>query len=468
MSGVAYAATTGLVGELLASSQASADGPLHVFLVTIDTIRADHLPMYGYPRNTAPFLDKLSKESVLFRRAVSSCSHTNPAHLSILSGLQPPQHKLHTNIEENFSPSVRLASQVFHEKGFATAACCSVRWLKVFERGFDHFVYYPNQRTAEDKTALYYPAATTVNHALAWLEQRTPEEPLFLWVHFFDPHRPLHAPAPHTAEMEIRTPEERSQLLDHWQKVQHKTLGEWKGNLDAFVAEHNAYDAEIHYLDAELERLYHWAQEHGLNQDSLWIITGDHGEGLGGHNYRDHGMYLYQEELLVPLLIHDGSGRFRPRVVEELVAHVDLVPTLGALYQWPEFVQPWSPTPGVGLLPLLEGKIDRWPVPRLCFAQRQHRYPQGYSTQWEPDPIYCLQSSQCKYIVHTNGQDECYDLSTDPGELVNVISKGNPCCLQMGALARAAFQTLTESAQDVAPPEFTGEYGEHLKALGYL
>ena len=434
-----------------------------VILVTIDTIRADHLPFHGYPRNTAPFLTELAERSVVFDRAICSSSHTNPSHLSILSGLQPPQHKLYTNIEDRFSPDIRLFSQMFQEQGMATGACCSVRWLKVFDRGFGHFSYYERPWTSADEGAPYYEAEITVDRALAWIEQLPEDAPFFLWLHLFDPHLPLRPPEAHLAAMRSQG-DARTRLLKHWREAQFKGLEPWQGDEQAFADEHDAYDAEIHYVDAQLRRMYDTLATQGRNGHTLWVITGDHGEGLGGHQYRDHGLYIYQEELHVPLIVHLPG--LAPRRIPEMVSLVDLAPTFAEWFQWPAQWQT-AELPGRSLMPLLAGAQSTL-GPRFHFAQRQHRYPHGYTTAWEPDPVYCLMNEQYKYLVHANGQDEFYELAKDPGEQVNRVDVRSFPRLYMEHAARAEFSRLNASAIHVGVPIYTDEYQEHLETLGYL
>ncbi len=446
--------------------------PRGVVLVTFDTLRADHLPLHGYPRRTAPFLTELAARSVVFERATTSSSHTSPAHLSIFSGLHLPQHRFMFNGQKELSPRVRTLAEFFKANGYATAGLSSVAWLKKVGRGFDVFRgSTPRKMSREERGKLlwYVQGHEQVDRAIEWIGQRDQSEPFFLWLHLWDPHTPFFPLDVHRDKMAVHNVGERMDLLEYWTRKQHKRLDgkAWGNNADALVGHHALYDAEIHFADSELRRLYESMTGSGHNARTVWIITADHGEGLGSHDYIEHGERLYQEQLHIPLIFHGPEGWFKARRTESLVQHVDLVPTLaelvGACFDAGDF----SLT-GTSLLPVLTGAEDALPD-RLVYAERRGRTAtiKDQSINWEADPIFCVSDGRYKYTHHTTAPDEFYDLWRDPFELTNRFKKSGKA-KRMRKRALALREEMSREAGDTTPGEFDEDYLEALEALGYM
>ncbi|MBN2309527.1 MAG: sulfatase-like hydrolase/transferase [Candidatus Hydrogenedentes bacterium] len=461
-------ASAGLAAAgLTASCAPGSGGPFRrLFLVTLDTLRADHLECYGYPRDTAPFLTDLARRSALFRRAMAASSHTNPAHASIFSGLEVPQHKYVHNSQAGMSDKVYAMAQAFQDSGFDTAGFYSMVWLGWFERGFRTF----QRRPDPDKYKVEYSLAPeTVALARDWLRGRGPRDRFFLWLHLFDAHVPYRAPAEFRDLLRFRDDKERRQLTAYWLDTQKKDpeSGPWAGDLDAFVATQQAYDAEIRFMDAHLGELYAYAGRRGLNDNSLWIVTADHGEGLGAHGYEGHGKHIYQEELHVPLLIHAPDGRYGARGVDGLAHHTDLLPTAADAFGVSVDRQA-TPIHGVSLMPLVDG-TGGLPSDRRVFAQRRRKYPlHPFTMEWEDGPIYSVQDERLKYIFHAHGVDEFFALDSDPRELANLAVADSAEADAMRAHAQAAYAQLTADSQSIEEKDLSSEHVEALKAAGYL
>lgn len=439
--------------------------PARVILVTIDTLRADHLAFYGYPRSTAPFLEGLAQESVVFERVVSSSSHTNPAHASIFTGLLPPQHKVLHNGQVPIAASITTLAEMFAAAGYDTAAFYGVPWLARLDRGFRHDDRHPK---SEYGPRHYFSAQETVDRARAWLAARSTDdgERFFLWIHFFDPHIPYTAPGALRQEMGFRSDDERKRLLAFWTGDQHKDTATFPvaDPEEALVLAQNGYDAEIRFVDQQLERLYRTLDEADLLADSLWVVTADHGEGLGDHKHWGHSRYVYQEQLRVPLLVYRPDGDLTPRRVGGLVRHVDLFPTLQEIIGA-------GPAPdgmrrsGVSLVPALRGA----PAPsRLAFSQRAMVPPHRRDAAWEPDPVFAIQDEETKFVFEGNGRHQLYDLRTDPHELDDRMAREPERGAEWLARARDLFARLGEGAEHVESPALSDEHREELRALGYL
>jgi choline-sulfatase len=429
--------------------------PERVVLVTLDTVRADHLSCYGYPIVTTPFLDRLAAEGALFEHAFSSSSQTGPSHASLMTSLHPGQHGVEANSMLP-APGVPTLAELMHGAGFSTAAFVSVRFLDLLRAGFDTFEY----RRVKDR--IYCPAPQTVDAALEWVGARAPGERWFLWLHLFDVH-------------EWRLPEEGPEALQaiegqiaDW-PAHARRLEERQGLRPAAFRDDDAfhhglveYDARIRACDAQLERLYAAVRASGDERRTLWIVTADHGEGLGAHDYLFHGEHVYDEQIHVPLIVHWPGGVPAGRRVEPLVRLIDVVPTLDEILG---LTAPGTARfEGLSLLATLREGLP--PRADSAFAQRGEDATKRMRG-WEPGPIYCLRTAEAKYIHHEHGADELYDVAADPLELRN-LARDPAWTAAREELERGATGVFRRSQRGTAPLRRTDEDTEReLKALGY-
>lgn len=446
-----------------------------VVLVTIDTLRADHVSAYGYRRPTSPFLDSLAASGVLFEQAMASVSHTAPSHASILTGLPPVAHGVLHN-GDKLDPSAQDLGRLFREAGFETGAFLNTSFLSSVATTFDV------------KESLPELSDTVVDAALAWLDEAGRSERFFLWVHSFDPHHwttPKNTPQDLVDEIREQTDLDDDALYDHlasfmglpdpapgeryripWVSKTKRRVSSRREYLDLA----DAYDALILHADRQLERLYRAFEERGLGGRTLWIVTSDHGEGMGSHGVLGHGGYVYQEQLRVPLVVHAMDDSLGPRRVPELVQHVDLFPTIAAtLGARTGGVEPARM--GTSLWPLIEG-TGAW-VARPAFS---HRRPQTVTVEemklhdeesW--NAVWVLQTLDAKYVLRRADEDEFYDLAADPLELENLADASGEVGAELAedlderirlylALRREAFEGGGVSEEVL----------EELRALGYV
>ena len=433
-----------------------------IVLVTIDTLRADHLGCYGYVHGTSPFLDRLADEGVVFTRANATSSHTAPSHASIFTGLVPLQHRVLVN-GDRLSPELPSMAQVFAGAGYRTAAFTSVGFVRRAATGFETFDAAGRQ------------GRRTVERAMAWLDGLGPGQPFFLWVHLFDVHQAelRSAPQEHYAalrEANALDPDAAYDYLAELHGLPDPPPGEpfpgigWDHGDErpslltsrAEVLERiEHYDAQIAYVDAQIERLFDAVREVDPGAPSLWIVTADHGEGLGSHDYRGHGGHVYQAQLHVPLIFHASDGSLPPRRVDEVVSLVDLFPTLADVLADP----PQLATEGASLWPRLLGETAP-SEERAVFAQRR-------PLPALEDDAFVLLSGRHKYILHTGRDDEFYDLGSDPRELVDRISDASAeryRKLLTNKLDELGWTGAFPDEREVPPPEVLSE----LRALGYV
>jgi len=440
---------------LLVSLRVAAEPPRVVVLVTIDTLRADHLSCYGYPRPTSPFLDRLAREGVLFENAVAASSMTAPSHASLFTGLYPLQHGVRINDQGFASQSQRRFHTLAEElsaAGYATAAISGVEFLRSVSQGF---------QTCDGGSGdyrRYRQADVTVDRALAWLSSRKSQERLLLWLHLFDVHPPRRSPPQGGPTLAFGSIAEAEQFAREAIERRGVTPGAY-ANPTALAASFVQYDTEVLFVDRELERLFGAMETLHLNENALWIVTADHGEGLGNHGWLDHVRFLYNEAVRVPLIFY-ANKRWAGTRVRDLVRHVDVMPTvlefLGLGFNQTGFTQA-----GRSVLPLING--SKMP-PSMAFTLRR---PWGSDhPDWERGEVFALQDLDWKYIVHTNGKDEFFDLRNDPLELRNLSNTPSPVRDGLATLARDIFATLQREGKGLATRAAPGVTDE-LKALGY-
>ena len=298
MRGVAVAALLALA--TLPACRREGQRP-NVLLITIDTLRADRLGCYGYGLAHTPAVDGLAREGVRCTDAATSAPITLPAHTSIMTGLYPPAHGVRDNGNYALAPEATTLAERLKAAGWRTGAFVSAAVL-ARRYGLDQgFEVYDDDLWAEDEPEMFMirerPASRTADRVLAWLEEgQKTRQPFFLWVHFFDPHQPYNLRSFDLAAM-TATP----------------------------------YDAEIAEADRGVGRLIDWLREHGQLDDTLVVLTADHGESLGEHGEPTHGVFIYDATIHVPLIWRLPHVFPPGETYGGPVRHIDIVPTILAI-----------------------------------------------------------------------------------------------------------------------------------------
>jgi len=467
------AGTLGALGGSTAipriASAAPSLGPKRFVLITLDTLRADHLSFMGYPRQTSPFLDTLASQSAVFTDCKAASSHTACSHASLFTGCHVPQHRHWYNASTHLDARACLLWTSFRKAGYDCAGFSAVAWLDTLMQGMTKQSLYdlstppPGQPKEVNVSAPpYVPAQTQVDRAIAWLEAKSPEDRFALWVHLYDPHAPYAPPDAHLKTAAPSSMVEREEAYRHWRDEQKKIV--MRGKHIEFIERNLRYDAEIIYADYELERLWRFFREHALAQDSVWAITADHGEGLGTHHYLWHGQQLYEEQLHVPLIWCSPDGLIEPRRVDAPVMAVDVAPTVAELFQLPPLSSE-SVQEGQSLVPLIrgEGTIPRRPL----FAQRRRRHHQDHSRHWKPDPVFAYYEPPLK-LISKSYSVEVFDLERDPHEEEDMSLRDAHVTKRLVAAASAFYDAIAPQNLDDEPAGIDMEHEENLRALGYL
>jgi arylsulfatase A-like enzyme/Tfp pilus assembly protein PilF len=411
------------------------DGRVNVILIVVDTLRADHLGCYGYRHVQTPHIDALASGGARFGRVVPAAPVTAPSVTTILTSTYPIFHGVHDNEFFAINPALPTIASVFRDAGYRTAGFVGSVVLDRrygFDQGFDHFdddmsaefvIYYKDdpyeqqhvqgaQRRAEDVTRA----------AVEWLENQSGRKPLFCMVHYFDPHLRYDPPPPYR---------------DRYRNA--------------------LYDGEIAYTDAQIGVLLDAIAKMGIRDNTLVVLTADHGEGLGEHGENSHGYFLYDSTVWVPLIFNLRGRVASNRVVASQVRTVDIMPTVLDLarLETPETAQGASVA---GALQGAEALADR-----DAYMETFHTL---YFYRWHE--LQGLRTAEWKYVRAP--QPELYDLRSDPNEWVNLYEERTEDARRLESALAAMESELSrgQSAFSAYRLESKPETLEKLRTLGYV
>lgn len=389
-----------------------------ILVVLVDALRADHLPIYGYPLNTAPFFTKWAENGVIFENAIAQSSWTKSSVASLFTSSYPSVYGVFTSPElddpERFfnekdvlSPHALTLAEVLANKNYQTAAFSTnhhVVPMVGFEQGFGVFKIVD----VIDYDKVYKPSADEVNGAfLKWAKRLKTQKPFFAYLHYMDVHGP-YAPPPQYKDAFMsyhRSQPLRELTEEEYGKLRYSRLDNGSRILNEYMA---LYDAQILCWDSFFEQLWHKIVEIGLDKNLMVIVIADHGEAFFEHGHCDHGYSLHIEEIRVPMVFYMPARLSKGRV-KETAALIDVAPTiLGMLgIEKPKM---WE---GEDLMGLLQGKTLG---SRKIFSEldipvrgRYVSFVEG-KKHW----IYNLQSEQLEFV---------YDLENDPHENINLLDK---------------------------------------------
>jgi arylsulfatase A-like enzyme len=425
--------------------------PPHLLLITSDALRADHLSGTGYPRVTSPNLDAFAEGAWDFTQAITTIPKTGPAFTTMFTGLHPQEHGVGHN-DKMIPPQLSMLAEEMKAAGYRTAAFVgnpALRPTVGFSRGFDVYV---------EVAAKGGPRA--VNGAfLHWARQEW-EQPTFVWIHYFDPHGPYDPAARYEAlflgdkwaQSDERVPLDfvvqegghPNKVLDALPAYHHREDGE--DRVARFLAR---YDAQVREMDDAFGKVLGFLHSRGLFDPSAIIFTSDHGESLGEHGfYFEHGWFAFEPTLHVPLFIKE-AGQVEGRRVEELVSHLDFLPTICGL------VDLDTPNAGRG---------------RDLFAERGEGPPVVIeNSDRYPVKFHGLRTSQWKYLVSEgDGTEELYDLLADPEETKDVAGEHPEQLASLRAQFESSLESLRNAAVEDAGDAVDDEATRRaLEAIGY-
>lgn len=396
--------------------------PPNLLLVTIDTLRADHIGAYGYKAAATPNLDRLAAEGARFAEAYSAVPITLPSHATLMTGTFPMMHGLHDFSDNRLNQSQPTMAGILREHGYATGAVVASAVLDSrfglnsgFDFYYDHFDFSRLLETNLD--AMERPANVVVDEALQWLGQKR-QKPFFLWVHLYDPHNPYHPPEPYASRFKTQP-----------------------------------YDGEIAFADAQMGRVLAYLRAKGLYGNTTIVVSGDHGEGLGEHQEKTHGFFIYDSTLHVPLIFKPAAIS-KPAVIETPVSLVDILPTVLDLLhvEAPDGIQ------GRSLLPLIRDHEAgaKSPLYGESFLPRIH-------FNWSE--VRGVRVGQYHFI--DGPKPELYDLGPDPHELNNLFASRPALAAEMRGKLTGAIRDYTPGKELAEKTPLDPAMMERLKSLGY-
>jgi arylsulfatase A-like enzyme/Flp pilus assembly protein TadD len=393
-----------------------------IVFISIDTLRSDRLPAYGYQGVETPAIDALRQDAILFERAYSHVPMTFPSHASIFTGRLPTVHGVRDNVGYNLdSKKLPYLPRLLKERGYATGGAISafvMRGEVGFSEGFDFYDDKIESRVSRGISGLQRAGRDTLARATGWLQGAlaapNAERPFFLFLHIYEPHAPYAPPEPFRSRYR--------QLYDGEVAASDQVVGE---------------------LVAELKRL-------GVYDRALVVLFSDHGEGLGEHGEDGHGVFLYRHDLQVPLLVKLPGAQLAGTAVQAPAGLVDLFPTVLQLLDVEKMPEDLD---GASLLDLLEPE-EGAPVRSLYAETYSPRVHFGWSE------LTSLIEDRFQYI---HGPDpELYDLQADPAELTNLVQGERRVFAEMR-------QRLEGRLVPLAPPAAVDqETRQALAALGYV
>ena len=406
--------------------RASASGH-NLLLVTLDTVRADRLGVYGHVRAETPALDRLARSGARFEMAISAVPLTLPSHATLLSGWLPPRHGLRNNGAGKFPESLETLATRLATAGYRTAAFIGAFVLDRrfgLSRGFDQYDdEIDRDVTRSAGLGAERSGSIVVDRALAWLAGLDPKEarPFFIWVHLYDAHAPYAAPEPF-----------RTRHAD------------------------DPYNGEIAFVDAQVARLLDALDSGGRSQRTVVAVVADHGEALGEHGELTHGLLLYDASLRVPFIARAPGVVRAGAVVRTPVGLADVGPTLAALLEQP------LRTVGLDGRDLSAAlRSGQEPAVRDLYAETE--YPGTFA--WSD--LAALRRGNLKYIAAPT--PELYDLEQDPTEQFNLAAAPQRRAAFEGHIAELgrSLAAMRAVAPAVERPGMDAETRERLASLGY-
>jgi arylsulfatase A-like enzyme len=391
--------------------------PIGLVVITLDTTRADRLSPYGFMNISLPAIERLAREGVVFDDATTAVPLTLPSHTSLFTGLLPPDHGVRDNADPPLAESKATLAQTLLSRGFRTGAFVGSIVLnpdRGLQRGFE--VYHGVTGGPPDTPQGRQRRADAVtDDALQWLDT-VGDAPFFLWAHFYDAHRPYDPPEPFAS-----------------------TYG------------HDPYLGEIAFADAQIGRLLEALESRHLLNRTVVVVAGDHGESLGEHGERDHGVFVYESVLRVPLIIRAPS--MRATRVGSAVRLIDVMPTVLDLLHVPA-----PPIDGVSTVDLMTGRRTDLKLP--IYAESLYPERLGWSG------LRALREGQFKFIDAP--RPELYDLAEDPFEEVNLYANRRALADSLRIVAASLAKGTNGSAGSAERSRVSPQLQARIEALGYV
>jgi len=437
--------------------------PPSVVIISVDTLRADHLTPYGYDRETSPQLARFARDSVVFDQAYAAHTNTAPSHASMLTGAYPGTHGIRQN-GMKLDPEIPTLAALLHDAGYATGAFVS-GWTLTPHTGLDRGFDVYDARFSRSRR----PGLESWKQAERWLKKTAKaEKPFFLFFHMFEPHFAYEPPD----EYALRFLPGQTALTVPVDTGLPGLMSKRRLSPKA-IAEHTArYDGEVALADEIVGKVLHRLKRLGRLDNTLVIFTSDHGETLFERAWiADHGGRAYDEQIHVPLMIRFPRAENRRKRVTAQVHHIDILPTVLDVL---DREQP-SRLPGRSLLQVARNRRQRVDTTRPVFSHARpepERVPEIRANLVKTGIITAVRLPPFKLIEYPLADgtyfQQLFDLAADPGETTNVAA-AHPDQITLLHAHLEAFRKLTGTADTATPaPTLAPEIHEQLKSLGYV
>ena len=434
----------------------------NVVLISIDTLRADHLPTYGYGRPTAPQIDEFAREASVFDRCCAEASRTLPSHATLLTGLYPETHGMLSG-RSVMAEELSTFAEVLHDSGYRTGAFVNCSFFDPkfkLDQGFGTYDFFHEQQKTLDGQPLGRSAERTNRDVFRWLDE-APDEPFFLFVHYYDVHSdwrrsPYESPPEHRRRFEIEKPPGfefgDGEVFASLYLRRRNERGMSYGRAETAYLR-SLYDGGIAYTDEQSGALLRRLREMELMDRSIVILLSDHGE-----EFQDHGKLLhlqvYEELVRVPLAIRfpPDDRPASPARVPSLVQLGDIMPTVLDYLG----IEPPENLQGESFLPLLAGNGPG----------RQYAYARNHDGSQ-----YAIRDERWKLILHDTEQLELelFDLDADPGETANLAGRQDERVHALfSELTRWRQEAFAERPERMEESDLDEETLKRLEALGYV
>ena len=424
---------------------------MNVLLITLDTLRADHLGCYGYDKNTSPALDALASNAIVFDHTIAQSAITPVSHASIMTGLNPYNHdlrSLHGGVNYQLPDSRLTLAELMKANGYATGGFVSAfpvtkhyglhqgfeTWDEEFQKK-DETTILSEQGIVNTGTAQRTCDVTT-EKAISWLREHA-GQPFFSWIHFFDVHDPILLPPDEYLKRFYPKSRDKPDIL------------------------RSVYDAEIAFMDDQIDLILKELEALDIRENTILAILSDHGEGLGDHDWWGHSI-LYQEQIRLVFILSIPEKKDGIRV-PSLVRSIDLVPTLIELLDLD--IPEENEFDGKSLLEIIDGSAAQ---PRTAYSESINDLTAYYDSQMQNESLYAVSDRRWKLILHREeSRDkgvELYDLQSDPLELEDLSGQ----LPEISARLRNQLDEMQAIVQNPPRPVMDEKTKERLKSLGYI
>lgn len=452
---------------------------MNVLMVVLDCARPDHFSSFGYNRETTPFMDQVAREGVRFAQAITTAPWTLPSHATMLTGLYSSSHGA-TDENRVLASRHPVLPEYLKRAGYRTAAFCTNPWVSPetgFGRGFDRFHTQRVTGRIAGRAALYARKASDrvlgradsgarrTNLALLdWIN--SVEDPFFALVHYNETHLRFHPPAPYDRIFMPRNVT-GTQIRNVNQDCNAYIAGAVPMGDEDFAILTALYDGELRYVDMRLKEVADALAAQGRWDNTLFIVTADHGENLGEHGMMSHKFVLFDTLLRVPLIMRCPTRLPQGYTVEEFAQPTDIMPTILELAG----IEPAENVQGRALLK--EGQVT--PGPEFAISEKfrpnlsafRRRFPEFDVRPYDVRKK-AIRTRREKFVWHSDEANEFYDLARDPGELHNCIEEEPE---RAEALRRMLFDWLASIEHfetDGSAPELDALMRQQLERLGYI